>query len=217
MSKKTKKQGFNKVKIYKEDGQDYKITANIRHDDNCGNGHNSFAITGDIYRNGRYDVGGCIHDEIAKHFPELKPFIKWHLCSTDGPMHYVANTLYHASDKDCWGLRKDEKRQVKIGATDKLLWRLVTTVAGKQKHASIEGVKEYINSSKQPQPVSPQLYYAPDNHIGEGSEPDLKAARSAAIWPEANLEDFTEENLIARLPELMEAFKEAVESLGLEY
>lgn len=42
------------------------------------------------------DSGGCIHDEVAKHFPELAHLIKWHLSSTDGPMHYVANTVYWA-------------------------------------------------------------------------------------------------------------------------
>jgi hypothetical protein len=56
-------------------------------------------------------MGGCIHEDIAKHFPELMPYIKWHLTSTDGPMHYLANTLYHANDKDCWGKRKGEPRQ----------------------------------------------------------------------------------------------------------
>lgn len=37
-----------------------------------------------------------IHDDIAKHFPELAPLLRWHLCSTDSPMHYVANALYWA-------------------------------------------------------------------------------------------------------------------------
>lgn len=78
------------------------MSVEIRFDDNCRNGHASFAITGDGKRNGRWDFGGCCHDEIAQRFPELKPLIKWHLCSTDGPMHYVANTLHHAGDRDCW-------------------------------------------------------------------------------------------------------------------
>jgi len=69
----------------------FKVT--IRYDDQCGNGHNSFSITGDIHgRN--IDIGGCVHEEIAEHFPELAKYIKWHLCSSDGPLHYVANTLY---------------------------------------------------------------------------------------------------------------------------
>lgn len=74
------------------------IKAKVRYDDECGNGHNSFAITGEIYIPGRSDVECCgmIHEEIAKHFPELLPFLKWHLTSSDGPMHYIANTTYWA-------------------------------------------------------------------------------------------------------------------------
>lgn len=90
------------------------IIAMVRYDDECGNGHNSFAITGELYDRDfikgessvtnskgveRYlGACGCLHEEIAKHFPELKPLIKWHLVSSKGPMHYVANTLWHASD-----------------------------------------------------------------------------------------------------------------------
>lgn len=77
---------------------------NIRFDDQCANGHQSFAITADVYtvasrRQEDIAAGGCLHDEIEKVFPELAPLIKWHLMNTDGPMHYVANTMYHASDK----------------------------------------------------------------------------------------------------------------------
>jgi hypothetical protein len=77
-------------------GTNAQIKAEVRYDDECGNGHNSFAITGEIYRPGRRDCEacGCLHEEIARVFPELAPFIKWHLSDTDGPMHYIANTLY---------------------------------------------------------------------------------------------------------------------------
>jgi len=58
-----------------------------------------FSITGEIdrqARNGRWveDCGGCIHGEIAKLFPKLRPLIRWHLCSKKGPMHYLANSKY---------------------------------------------------------------------------------------------------------------------------
>jgi hypothetical protein len=86
-------------KLYKEQGREYRITAEVRHDDSCKNGHNSFAITGSIYERISGDrwrdyAGGCLHKEIVKHFPELSQYIKWHLTSEDGPMHYEANTLY---------------------------------------------------------------------------------------------------------------------------
>lgn len=93
-------------------GQKVAMHAEIRFDDNCHNGHNSFAITGfgwyDFYKARDWDFGGCCHEMIAEVFPELEPLIKWHLMDTDGPMHYVANTVHFASDRDCWGKAKGE-------------------------------------------------------------------------------------------------------------
>jgi hypothetical protein len=82
------------------------IRAELRFDDELGNGHNSFAITGTVTtrlretRGNDILAGGCLHDDIAKVFPELAPLIQWHLTSSDGPMHYIANTLYHAGNRD---------------------------------------------------------------------------------------------------------------------
>lgn len=106
----TKNQKKTFTKYYTEDGQRYKIKVEVRHDDECGNGHNSFSITADIFetKNGRWISGGCQHEEIKKHFPKLAKYIKWHLCGTDGPMHYIANTLYFAGDADCWGRRQGD-------------------------------------------------------------------------------------------------------------
>lgn len=88
-----------------------RIRAKVRHDDSCKNGHNSFGITADIVK-GRVDLaGGCMHDEIAQAFPELAGLIRWHLTSEDEPLHYVANALYHAGNRDCWGLTKGEPHQ----------------------------------------------------------------------------------------------------------
>ena len=79
------------------------VQCTIRFDDRCRNGHNTFSVTGETP-----DSCGCIHGEIRKAFPELSQLIKWHLTSSDGPMHYVANTLYHAGDRDHNGLREGE-------------------------------------------------------------------------------------------------------------
>ncbi len=81
-----------------------RIHCTIRFDDECGNGHQSFSITGETTDG----CCGCIHELIAEHFPELEPLIKWHLVDTDGPMHYVANATYHASDLDYNGHAKGE-------------------------------------------------------------------------------------------------------------
>jgi len=50
-----------------------------------------------------------------------------------------------------------------------------------------------------------------------GGESNLEGARSCAVWPDAELSDFTESALTARLSALMIEFKAAVESLGLTY
>lgn len=81
------------------------IKVTIRFDDECKNKHNSFSITADVVteRSRRLrdiEAGGCLHDDIAKVFPELAGLIQWHLFdSENGPMHYVANTMYHASNR----------------------------------------------------------------------------------------------------------------------
>lgn len=111
----TKNQKKTFTKFYEEDGQRYKITATVRHDDECGNGYNTFAMTADIYKitnNNRqvWIAGGCQHEEMKTHFPELVKFTKWHLCGTDGPMHYITNTLYLAGNRDCWGKAPGEPK-----------------------------------------------------------------------------------------------------------
>lgn len=85
------------------DGMPCIITVKLRYDDKCGNGHNSFSITGSIDKateRSRDIISGCIHEEIIKHLPEFEKYVKWHLCGSDGPMYYLANTLYQAGDRD---------------------------------------------------------------------------------------------------------------------
>ena len=107
-----------KIGIYSRPIQDYgtdaSISVKLRFDDSCMNGHESFAITAEVRRPGRRDVEACgrLHEDIARVFPELEPLIKWHLTSTDGPMHYIVNTCYNAGDWDCYGLRKGKERDL---------------------------------------------------------------------------------------------------------
>lgn len=79
------------------------LKAVVRFDDRCGNGHNTFSITGTEYdttkeefgiKRGRLLASGCLHELIAKAFPGLAPLSKWHRCSTNGPLHYIANTMF---------------------------------------------------------------------------------------------------------------------------
>lgn len=94
-------------------GKAAQIYVKLRFDDAMGNGHQTFSITAAVttpasLRRGDIEAGGIMEDEIRESFPELEPLLKWHLFSTDGPLHYIANTLYHAGDRDHTGLRAGE-------------------------------------------------------------------------------------------------------------
>jgi hypothetical protein len=201
-------------KEYREGGKRYRITAEIRFDDECRNGHNSFSITGSVDEwtgSGWRDyMGGCIHDEIAKRFPQLAPLIKWHLSSTDGPLHYLSNTVYHAGDRDCHGLRKGESRQIRNGKTGKLAWRL---------EQPGEAAK-YIDADTCP-PAPPAAHYVPWMREGEGKARELDHARASAVWPDATDQELMQEPdalraaLTARLPALLVEFRAAIEGAGL--
>ncbi|MCP4541719.1 MAG: hypothetical protein GY832_31695 [Chloroflexi bacterium] len=195
------------------DGRPECIIATVRYGDGCGNGHNSFAITANVYTRDRYHgepttmhssgvklwcgSGGCLHDAVAKHFPKLAPLIKWHLCSTDGPMHYIANTVYHAKEQAVhqgWVYRK---------------WG-----GGK-------GFEQIKAEFYPPSGVSynTSITYEPDPKTTKPR--DLDAARSCAVWPEATDEELTspglKERLEERLPAMLAAFQADVESLGFVY
>lgn len=94
-------------------GKGATIRAELRFDDSCRNGHATFAITGEVRDPSvRQDRGivacGCLHEDIAAAFPELAPLIRWHLTSTDGPMHYASNAVYLAGNRDHFGKRAGE-------------------------------------------------------------------------------------------------------------
>lgn len=101
----TKSQFKTFTKNINYEGKKCTMSVELRYDDECNNGHNTFSITGSI-KGGRYghygyeiELGGCIHDEIKKYFPELAHLIKWHLCGSQQPMYYIENTLYFATNK----------------------------------------------------------------------------------------------------------------------
>lgn len=197
------------------------ITATVRYDDQCGNGHNTFSVTATVVtatvvtaeskRQRDIAAGGCMHEEIARIFPQLAPLIKWHLVSSDGPMHYLANTRYLSGDRDHWGLKKGEFRQ--------------HTSRGKYQNEGVEGVPCWelrtpkvteVYAEEKPAPVT--MEWQPYGITGEGKELEVDAARRCAVWPEATPEQLQDESaLMARLPALMAEFKAAVESLGFTY
>lgn len=73
----------------------------IRLSDECKNGHQDFSLTATFWEVGKarndrnMTKGGCCHDEILKHRPDLQIFANLHLCDFLGiPMHAVENGFY---------------------------------------------------------------------------------------------------------------------------
>lgn len=97
----TNKLFYSGTKFFTENEEDYRITVRISLDDDCKNNICDWSITADVdwkNKHGKYEdyLGGCCHDEVAKHFPELAKFISLHLCNHYGaPMYPVDNGMYH--------------------------------------------------------------------------------------------------------------------------
>lgn len=89
-------------RFYREGGHRYRIRAKFGIDYGFARHHHQdpyFSITGDIdrqARNNRWveDSGGRIDEEIYRHFPSLRPFMKWNLVGPNGPMHYFENSKF---------------------------------------------------------------------------------------------------------------------------
>lgn len=207
-------QQIGATRYYTEGKRRYRITLELRFDDQCGNGHETFSATADIREEagGRWMeyMGGCCHEEIAKRFPEVAHLIDWHLCSTDGPLHYVANTVYLAGDRDFNGLRKGEQRQIRNGKTGELAWIR-------------KGAPTAYHDGPTPPADSLTLTWEPWLRTGEGKERELNAARSTAVWPEATDEELCQEPdalrvvLVARLKPLLARFQADMVAAGFEW
>lgn len=181
------------------------IVARVRYDDKWGNGHNTLSITADITTNrsrraNDIEAGGCLHDEIAQYFPDLAPLIKWHLVSTDGPMYYVANTVYHA-------LQHGPNRAY-VYCTD-------------EKSGISKRCVKYCDIAEAEGMVVRNATYSMEIDPKTAKTANLDYARSSARWPEATDEQLMSEDLpkllAERLPALMAEFRAAVESLGFVY
>lgn len=75
----------------------------------CGsNPEPHLSITGEVWEKGtpyprpkseRHLIScGCVHSKVAEAYPQLAPFIAWHLTSPSGPMHYTDNAVYHVQN-----------------------------------------------------------------------------------------------------------------------
>jgi hypothetical protein len=219
-------QTFGATRFYNENGRKMRMRVELRFDDNCQNGHDDFGITCSIdeERSGfwRESGGGAAHGDIVKHFPEFAPLIKWHLCGTAGPMHYLANTVYHASNRDSSGLLKGERRQIVNGKTKLPAWERVALDKDGFEIALYQ-IPKQVDSAEQPEDDGLQLVWRPWCRVGEGKERQLDLARSSAVWPEATDEELCappeelKAKLAARLPGLIEQFRSDMIACGFIY
>jgi len=255
----TKHQTKKFTRKYADNKGRHTIELVIRYDDECGNGHNSFAMTATTWRGHSYysdrnfECGGSCHDEIARHFPEYAHYLKWHYMASDGPLHYIKNTIYLSGEKDYHGKRKGEpasfEKRLKFDGfpiTYKVDKRMIAHLesGGSLDIVPIVHKKDGGYDFKDKftfQGLCDEWFQCPFDTRrdaeefkaallkgwsliteptlwSEGKEPDLEAARSAAIWPDATLAQLQDKSLLeARLPALIAEFKTDMETIGFTF
>jgi len=221
-------QRWGTSKIVIEDDEERTVRVELRFDDECRNGHNTFTISG--------------REFVEEYFPALLPLMKWHLTSSDGPMHYAQNVVYLAGNRDCWGKKKGEPKGFDTFArfgTSPILHKLSKKFAAWLQDPDVrlddlevirvDHDKRGVEGEYQFDPqftfggfdatwggcpfdseakalqwaeglAGPHTFTAKAISWGEGKERDLEAARRVAIWPEA-----TDEELSVEPDELREA------------
>lgn len=238
------RQEKRRVFEYEEGGEFYRLTVTMHYDDELGNGHNTFSITGELRRMDRMnpkrwhtEACGCLHEQIEEHAPMLASLLKWHLVSSDGPLHYLSNTLFLASDKDCWGKRPGDiiatRYTIRCNRRD---WPQLAEMVEEfgDRHPlltdidaeSVEWEPKWIyliKSKLLAQAIAAALPSGgakaiPVHQRSEGKKPELELARKAAIAPEATVEQLQDRTwLVLHLAPLMVQFKAAMEELGFVY
>ena len=118
----TKYQKKTVSKLFTENKVQKRITVELGYEGECNNGHNSFTLTVEIRQKDRRirdcEAYGCLHDEVAEHFPELRKYIKWHLFNSDRSSPYIESTLWHARDSESRNLDAARRCAIWPEATD---------------------------------------------------------------------------------------------------
>jgi hypothetical protein len=171
------------------------ITVEVRYDDRHGNGHNTFSIIATLSDGG----GGRMDEDVARLFPQLAPLIKYHQVSTDGPMHYVANTLYWLGYHPEWCRGEPGDPPNLTHARTGAVWSDMpeSFLAPSLKVADHDATMD-ATSDEDFIPTTPLAI--------EAAKQRFAAARQAVI-----------DALMARLPSLLTEFRAAVESLGFTW
>lgn len=175
-----------------------------------------------------YVANSMYHAGMKDHYGKLKgePYIQEKVAYiNDVPIpvpvnNYLARFLNHALNdkpesvdltiKEVLTMTKHRDLRSYYTTTS---WPIEQSQSYQAPFSSLQEAQEWVNTL---QTCTVRLTSRPVSfHLGK--EPDLEAARRVAIWPEAELEDFTEENLKARLPGLIEAFRKDIEELGFTF
>lgn len=196
----------------------YQIAAIARWDDRCGNGSNTFhmniaVVMPNTTRESEYTGLDDVPDEIRALIPpHLIAAQKFNGCHPFGPWYYIENTVFLAGDRDHWGLRKGEKKQVMKGGKVPS-WILTRVYEGGQ---TSDDFPQYADGPERPTQTC-RLEYRPWYREGEGKARELNSARHVAVWPEATDEQLMSDNLAQmlrdRLPALIVEFRKTIESL----
>lgn len=83
------------IRKFEDKAARYRLIAKAELSWHKGNAKPYFSLTGDGMDRGS-EFGGCCHDDILKHWPDLQPLVDLHLSDIDGvPMHAEANGWYN--------------------------------------------------------------------------------------------------------------------------
>lgn len=202
----------------------YRVVLRASWEDACGNGSNTFychmeVVTPYSYTPSTgYDMNsvptGVVPQQVLDGYYRLRA---WNGCHPSGPWGYFESTEWFAGDRDHWGLRKGEKRQLRHGGVTPA-WKLTRVM---EDGSEAPDFPDTVDSDTPPPPTGLRLEYRPWYIEGEGKERELDKARASAIWPDATDEDLTapglRDRLKQRLPALISEFKEMIDSLGFEW
>ena len=169
---------YSASKMYNEDGNTFKIIVKISLDDECKNICCDWSITGNIYRrkkNGGFEdwKGGCVHEDILKHFPEFKKFVDLHLSDWHGAPIYAAENGYYIMNKDgkekareYLRITEDEANKLSMAGDEKyfkfLLYHL--GIVSRWQNESGEAIKE-LESLTGCKWVNPYEYEEERRHV----------------------------------------------------
>jgi hypothetical protein len=204
-------------------GGPYQILAIASWDDRCRNGSNSFRYSESVVLSGgtnesEYVSLNDVSSSVLETIPaSCRALDKWNGCYPFGPWYYLENGLFQAGDRDHWGLRAGESRQMKTNRGE-LMWEL-KAADGLGRLLPLYALPTLMTGDKPTDTY--KLEWHPCLRVGEGKPRDLQAFRRTVIWPEATMADIEREDLPevlkARLPGLLREFRTVIEGLGFPW